>query len=457
MFNFLSSKLDSVFSFLGKKGVVTEEDLTKVLREIRITFLEADVALPVAKQFFEDVKTEAEGQKIYKSVSPKQMIVKIIHDKLKSLLDQTEEETNLYSRGSLQTYLIVGLQGVGKTTTSAKIAHLVKNKLNKKVLLVSLDLQRAAAYNQLQALAKKNNIDFFDFNKEDYKGNNITSDIAKEAKEYAKKNNIDTVILDTAGRLNIDNELMDDLKKLYKNIMPNEVLLVADSMIGQTSVNMAKDFNTIMPLTGIVLTKADGDARGGATLSIKYVTGLPIKFMGVGEGISNLETFNAQRVADRILQMGDVVTLVEKVAELENNEEVKGLSKRLSKGIFTMDDMKKQFEQLLKLGGIGSMMGFIPGLSKLKDKISESGIDDSVVKKQIAIINSMTKQERKNPNIINGSRRKRIAIGSGVTVDKVNKVLKQYEKTAIMLKKFNKGGLKSLTELTKLNNNFNLR
>lgn len=457
MFNFLSSKLDSVFSLLGKKSVITEDDLNKALREIRITFLEADVALPVAKQFFEDVKKEAEGQKIYKSVSPKQMIVKIIHDKLKSLLDQTEEETNLYSRGSLQTYLMVGLQGVGKTTTSAKIAHFVKNKLNKKVLLVSLDLQRAAAYNQLQSLAKNNNIDFFAFNKEDYKSKNITSNIAKDAKEYAKKNNIDTVILDTAGRLNIDNELMEDLKELYKNVNPNEVLLVADSMIGQISVNMAKDFNAIVPLTGIILTKADGDSRGGATLSIKYVTGLPIKFMGVGEGISNLETFNSQRVADRILQMGDVVTLVEKVAELENNEEVKGLSKRLSKGIFTMDDMKKQFEQLLKIGGLSSMMGFIPGLGKLKDKIAESGIDDSLIKKQIAIINSMTKQERKSPNIINGSRRKRIANGSGVTVDKVNKVLKQYEKTALMLKKFNKGGLKSLTELTKMNNNFNLR
>lgn len=456
MFNFLSSKIESVFTLLGKKGVITEEDLDKALREIRITFLEADVALPVAKQFFEEVKKEAEGQKVYKSVSPKQMIIKIIHDKLTSLLSQSEKETELSLKGSLATYLMVGLQGVGKTTTAAKVAYYLNNKLNQKTLLVSLDLQRAAAYNQLQALAQNNSLGFYSFNKEDFSGNGAVIEIAKKAKEHAKANNYSVVIFDTAGRLNIDNELMHELKELSANITPNEILLVADSLIGQASVNMAKDFNSSLPLTGVILTKVDGDARGGAALSIKYVTGIPIKFMGVGESITSLEAFNAKRIADRILQMGDVVTLVEKALELDQDEEVKGLSKRLSKGIFTMDDLKKQFEQMLKLGGIGSMMGFIPGLGKLRNKITESGIDDTIIKKQIAIVNSMTKLERKNPKIINGSRRKRIANGAGVTVEKVNKLLKQYEQTAKILKQFNKGGLKSLTELTKLNNNFSL-
>ncbi|MGV3278619.1 signal recognition particle protein [Rickettsiales bacterium LUAb2] len=448
MFDLLSSKISDVFASLKKKAVITEADLDKTLREIRLVLLEADVALPVTKEFLNNVKIKAEGEKIYKSISPQQMIVKIIHDELINILEAGNDNSKLNTNGYPAVFMAVGLQGAGKTTTVAKTAYYLQHKLNKKVLLVSVDLQRAAAYEQLHNLAKQYNLDFFE-----HKLNDSVVNLAKQAKSYAKDNNYDVLIVDTAGRLSIDHQLMQELQLLKKEINPLEILLVIDSMIGQASIKVAEDFNEFLGLTGSIFTKIDGDARGGSALSIKYITKVPIKFMGIGEGVKDFEIFNANRIADRILQMGDVVTLVEKMEGLENDEEIKGLAKRLQSGIFTMDDLKKQMQQVQKLGGIGSMLGFIPGLSQIKNKIKESGINENIIKKQIALIDSMTKQERKNPNIINSSRKKRIANGAGAQVEAVNKLLKQFEQTAKMLKQFNRGGIKNLTGLTKLGKN----
>lgn len=451
MFDFLSSKLEGVFSALGKTGSITENDLEKALREIRISLLEADVALPVVQKLFNEVKEEALGEKIFRSLAPKQMIVKIMHDKLQSVVSQSSEETEIKLRGDVATLMLVGLQGVGKTTTCSKIAHFLQKNYSSKVLMVSLDLQRAAAYNQLKSLALKAKVGFFEFTPTDFGGE--VNQIALAAKAYAKEHGFKVLIVDTAGRTSIDEPLMQQLRGLSEVLNPSEVILVADSMLGQVSVKMAQDFQSFVPLTGLVLTKMEGNSRGGALLSIKYVTGIPVKFTGVGEHMDDLEIFSSQRIADRILQMGDVVTLVEKVSQLESDKEIKGLNKRLSQGIYTMDDFKKQCEGLMKLGGIGGFMGMIPGLGKMKDKIKEAGIDDTMLKRQIAIINSMTKAERKTPSMITSNRKKRIAAGCGQGVDKVNKLLKQYEQSAKMLKKFRQGKLKNLTDLAKMNNN----
>lgn len=451
MFDFLSSKMNSIFTAFGKKSAVSEEDLDKVLRELRITLLEADVALPVVQKLFNEIKEEATGAALIKSISPKQLIVKIVHDKLQQVLSQTPEETAVKLPNRLVTIMLFGLQGVGKTTTCAKLGHYLGRNFGRQVVLVSLDLNRAAAYTQLQNLAKQNNLGFFEYSPQDYNHSPLL--IAQAAKRYAEEGGCDTLIVDTAGRTNISAELMSELKELDGHLKPEERILVADSMLGQVSVKMAQDFNEFVKLSGLILTKMEGNGRGGALLSIKYITGIPVKFVGVGEQVEDLEIFSSQRIADRILQMGDVVTLVEKVSQLESDKEIKGLGKRLAQGIFTMDDFKKQLESLLKIGGIGTFMGFIPGLGRIKDKLSAAGIDNNLLKQQIAIINSMTKEERKKPDIFNGSRKKRVAQGSGVGVDKVNRLIKQYEQSFKMLKKFKQGKLKDLTELGKINNN----
>lgn len=450
MFDLLTSKISNVFSSLRKKGLITEEDLDKSLREIRISLLEADVALPVIKEFLSKVKEEAVGQQVYKSVSPVQMIIKIIHDKLVEILESSDKEAQLNTSSGLNVYMMVGLQGTGKTTSVGKLAVYLQKKLNKKVLVTSLDLQRAAAYEQLKTLANNNSVDFFEHNQK----NNVVK-IAKEAKKHAQDNNYDVLILDTAGRLNIEEELMQQLGEINNAVNAQEILLAVDAMVGQVAVNMAQDFNSRVPLTGVILTKVDGDARGGAALSVKYITGVPIKFMGVGETAKNLEVFDAKRIAGRILEQGDIVSFVEKIEDLqeEDEEELKGLSKRLSAGVFTMDDLKKQIRQIQKIGGIGGMMGMIPGLSSVKKKIKEAGVDSSVLNKQIALIDSMTKKERNKPAIINGSRKKRIASGAGSSVQEVNKILKQYEQASKMIKQINKGGMKNLAQQLKMGKN----
>lgn len=447
MFENLTSRLTTVFDKLRGRGALTEADVSESLREVRIALLEADVALPAVKHFIDDVRKVAIGQDVLKSITPGQMIIKIVYDHLIALLGEGIVPINTSAVPPV-AYLMVGLQGSGKTTSSAKLARFIRDKLNKKPLLVSLDVYRPAAQKQLAILGEQLGIASLPIEE----GQNPL-EITKRAFDVAKKQGIDVILLDTAGRLHIDDALMEEIQGIQAYAKPLETLLVADAMTGQDAVVMAEAFNKAVPITGVILTRLDGDARGGAALSIRHITGQPIKFMGVGEKLEQLEVFDPSRIADRILDRGDIVALVEKAASAIDEDEAAKMAEKMEKGIFTLNDLSKQLGQMLKMGGMGGLMNLMPGMGKLKDKINEAGVDDKAVKRQIAIISAMTKKERRDPKLLNGSRKKRIAKGSGVEVSEVNRLLKQFEQMSDMMKKLKKmgggkgmmrGGLKGL-------------
>jgi len=437
MFENLSQRLGDTFDRLKKRGALSEEDVGAALREIRIALLEADVALPVVKQFIDGVKPKAIGEDVLRSVTPAQMVVKIVHDHLIETLGEGAP-LNLNAVPPVPI-LMLGLQGSGKTTTAAKLARLIKERERKKVLLASLDVHRPAAQEQLAILAKQIGVTSLPI---------VAAEqpvaIAKRAMDVARREAYDAVILDTAGRLHIDEALMFEVAAVSDAVKPAESLLVSDAMTGQDAVNLAKSFSERVGITGIVLTRVDGDARGGAALSMRAVTGKPIKFLGTGEKLDAIEPFRPERIAGRILDMGDVVSLVEKAAETIEQEDAEKLAKKIAKGQFDLDDLAGQLRQVRKMGGMGGIMGMLPGVQKIKKQINEANLDESLIKRQEAIIGSMTKRERKNPNLLNASRRRRIASGSGTTVPEINRLLKQYQDMATMMKKMNKLGQKGL-------------
>lgn len=433
MFESLSDRLSGVFDKLKGRGALSEEDVSIALREVRIALLEADVALPVVKDFIASVKERAIGQDVLKSIKPVQQVIKIVHDHLIETLGEDVYELNFNSAPPV-VFLMVGLQGSGKTTSTAKLAlHLQKQK--KKVLMVSLDIYRPAAQEQLSILGQQHNIAVVDIVESEK-----PIDITKRAIAQAKLEAFDVLLLDTAGRLHIDDALMNELKQVKDLAMPTETLLVADSMTGQDAVNVADTFNKQIGVTGIIMTRVDGDARGGAALSMRAVTGCPIKFLGVGEQADKFEVFQAKRVADRILDMGDVVALVEKAAEVFDQQEAEKFAKKMESGHFDLSDMEQQLLQMEKIGGMSGIMNMLPGMGKMKSKIGDAGIDDRILKRQIAIIRSMTKAERKNVKLLNGSRRRRIAAGSGTSVQDVNRLLKMYMQMSTVMKKMKKMG-----------------
>ncbi len=437
MFDALSEKLSAAFSKITSRGVLNEKDIDEAMREIRIALLEADVSLPVVKTFIAQVKEQALGEKVVKSIQPGQMVIKIVHDELVKLLGSTSSELNFNAVPPV-CILMVGLQGSGKTTTSAKIANRLKNK--KKVLLVSLDIYRPAAQEQLAQLASQIGVDALPI----IKGEK-PSETTKRAISEGKKGGYDVIVLDSAGRLHIDDDLMQEVIEVKKIASPTETLLVADAMIGQDSCTVAKEFNEKVGITGIVLTRIDGSARAGAALSMKMVADVPIKFLGTGEKIAEFEEFHPDRLAGRILGQGDVVSLVEKAIENVDRDEAEKMAHKMMKGKFDLEDMLSQLRQVQKLGSMGSLLGLIPGLSKFKTQIEQAGIGDNLIKRQEAIILSMTKSERRNPDLIKASRKKRIALGAGVEVHEVNKLLKSYEQMSTMMKRMGKmGGLGSL-------------
>lgn len=447
MFDALTDKLSSAFSKITSRGVLNEKDIDEAMREIRIALLEADVSLPVVKDFIAKVKVEALGEKVIRSIQPGQMVVKIVHDELIKLLGSETSELNLNAVPPI-CILMVGLQGSGKTTTSAKIAKKLKEKNKKKVLLASLDIYRPAAQEQLAQLATQVGVVSLPV----VQGEKPEA-ITKRAIDFAKKGGFDVVILDSAGRLQIDQALMDEVVAVKKIANPSETLLVADAMIGQESCNVAKEFNTQVGITGIVLTRIDGSARAGAALSMKMVSDVAIKFLGTGEKIDEFEEFHPERLAGRILGQGDVVSLVEKTMENIDKDEAEKMAAKMMKGKFDLEDMLSQLKQVQKLGSMGNLLGMIPGLSKFKNQIEQAGAGDNLIKKQEAIILSMTKKERRNPDIIKASRKKRIAAGSGVEVHEVNKLLKSYEQMSTMMKKMGRmGGMKSMLNPAMLKN-----
>ena len=404
------------------------------MRDIRRALLEADVALPIAKKFIEDVKKEAIGKEIIRSITPAQMITKIVNDQLIQILGSASPEFQI-NDNQVSSYLFAGLQGSGKTTTVGKIGNYLKSNYDKKILFVSLDTSRPAAFDQLKKLSEL--IDVTILPKLE---NQMPIDIVSRAKQFAELQEIDCVLYDTAGRMNVEEGLMSELSLLEKEINPLETILVLDSLTGQEAVNVASDFAKAINITGSILTRIDGDARGGAALSMKYITDCPIKFMGVGEQVDDLEKFHPERIANRILGMGDIVTLVEKAAETVDQEDAEEMAKKLQKGEFDLDDLLSQIRQMKKMGGISGMMKFIPGLSNLSDKIPQNTNPDNSIAQQEAIILSMTKYERSKPKIINGSRKKRIAAGSGTSVSEINKILKQHRKMSDMMKKLSRKG-----------------
>ena len=434
MFENLSNRFEEIFKSLKKTGSIDEASLDSAMRDIRRALLEADVALPIAKKFIEDVKKEAIGKEIIRSITPAQMITKIVNDQLIQILGSASPEFQI-NDNQVSSYLFAGLQGSGKTTTVGKIGNYLKSNYDKKILFVSLDTTRPAAFDQLKKLSEL--IDVTILPKLE---NQMPIDIVSRAKQFAELQEIDCVLYDTAGRMNVEEGLMSELSLLEKEINPLETILVLDSLTGQEAVNVASDFAKAINITGSILTRIDGDARGGAALSMKYITDCPIKFMGVGEQVDDLEKFHPERIANRILGMGDIVTLVEKAAETVDQEDAQEMAKKLQKGEFDLDDLLSQIRQMKKMGGISGMMKFIPGLSNLSDKIPQNTNPDNSIAQQEAIILSMTKYERSKPKIINGSRKKRIAAGSGTSVSEINKILKQHRKMSDMMKKLSRKG-----------------
>ncbi len=435
MFENLSERLSGVFDRLTKQGALSDEDVKTALREVRVALLEADVSLPVARDFVKAVQEKATGQAVTKSITPGQQVVKIVHDALVDVLRGEGEPGTLKVDNPPAPILMVGLQGGGKTTTTAKLAKRLKERDGKKVLMASLDVNRPAAMEQLAILGAQIGVDTLPI----VKGEDPVA-IAKRAKTQAGLGGYDVYMLDTAGRLSIDEELMAQVEAVRNVANPRETLLVVDGLTGQDAVHTAENFDERIGISGVVLTRMDGDGRGGAALSMRAVTGKPIKFVGLGEKMDALETFEPDRVAGRILGMGDIVALVEKAQETLEMEQSEKMVKRMMKGHFTMNDLRMQLEQMQKMGGMQGMMGMMPGMNKMAKQVEDAGFDDNILKRQIALIQSMTKKERANPQLLQASRKKRIARGAGLEVSELNKLLKMHRQMGDMMKKMGKMG-----------------
>ena len=445
MFDGLTERLSGVFERLGGRGVLSEKDIDEALREVRVALLEADVALPVVKDFISKAKELASGEAVIRSVKPADQVVKIVYDGLVDMLGGDVPTGLNLALNPPSIILMAGLQGSGKTTTTGKLALRLNKTERKKVLVASLDTRRPAAMEQLALLATQVGVESLPI----VPGQSAV-DIAKRAVTAAKLGGYDVLILDTAGRTTLDEAMMSEAAEVARIANPSETILVADSLTGQDAVRTAKAFHERLPLTGLILTRADGDGRGGAALSMRHVTGLPIKFLGAGEKIDQLDVFDARRVAGRILGQGDVVALVEKAAADLDHAEAERMAKKLAKGKFDLDDLAAQLKQMQKLGGMEGIMGLLPGVQKVKKQIAESGVDDSIFRRQQAIISSMTKEERKKPDILAASRKRRIAAGAGVDVAEVNRLLKQHRQMADMFKAMSKDGGKGLARMAQM-------
>ena len=440
MFENLTNKFEGILERFKKSPSLDEGQVDDGLRLIRQALLEADVSLDVAKEFINNVKPKVLGKEILRSTAPGQMVVKIVYDELVNFLGDKNQEINLKSNPPI-SIMMVGLQGSGKTTSTAKLSKFLEKNNKKKIMMASLDIYRPAAQDQLKVLGEQNNIQTLPI----IEGQTPT-DICRRALTAANLNGSDVIIFDTAGRTQIDLQMMSEIKQIEEVIKPTETILVADSLTGQVAANVAKEFGNTVKLTGIILTRADGDGRGGAALSMKHVANVPIKFLGIGEKIENLEIFHPDRIANRILGMGDIVSLVEKAAQDIDEEKLKEAEETLKKGQFSLDDYLTQLRQMKKMGGIEGVMSFLPGVSKLKSQMDQAGVDEKIITQNEAVILSMTKQERDNPKIINGSRKKRIANGSGTDIATINKLLKQFKMMYDMMKKMSKGNTKGLMD-----------
>lgn len=438
MFDSLQEKLGGIFANLRRAGALKEADVVAALREVRVALLEADVALPVVKDFIAQVQTKAVGQEVLRSVTPGQMVIKIVHDALVDMLGREAVAVNV-DAAAPAVVLMVGLQGSGKTTTTAKIAKRLQEKEKKRVLMASLDTRRPAAQEQLKILGEQAGVATLPII-----AGQMPLDITRRAMTAAKLQGYDVLMLDTAGRLHVDASLMAEVQAVRDASGPVETLLVADSLTGQDAVTIAKEFDTQVGITGVVLTRMDGDGRGGAALSMRAVTGKPIKLAGVGEKLDALEDFHPDRVANRILGMGDVVSLVEKAAETIDQEEAERIAKKMKAGAFDLDDLKSQLKQMSKMGGMGGILGMLPGIGGMQKQMAQANIDDRMLKRQIAIIESMTPKERRKPDVLNASRKRRVAAGAGVEVQEINRLLKMHRQMADMMKKMGKGGMKGL-------------
>jgi signal recognition particle subunit SRP54 len=438
MFENLSERLGKSLRNISGKGRLTEDNIKDTLREVRMALLEADVALPVVRDFISQVKERAVGTEVSKSLNPGQVFIKIVQSELESVMGQVNESLNLAAQPPA-VVLMAGLQGAGKTTSVGKLAALLKQREKKKVLVVSVDVYRPAAIKQLETLATEVDVEFFP-SSEDQK----PIDIANAAIDFARKHFFDVLLVDTAGRLHVDGEMMGEIQALHKAINPIETLFVVDAMTGQDAANTAKAFNDALPLTGVILTKADGDARGGAALSVRHITGKPIKFIGMGEKLDALEAFHPERIASRILGMGDVLTLIEEVERKVDKDKAQKLAKKVQKGKgFDLQDFKEQLEQMRNMGGMMSMMDKMPGMGNMTAQIKEKANDKSFVQME-SIINSMTPGERTRPDVIKGGRKRRIAAGSGTQIQDVNRLLKQFTQMQKMMKKMSGGGMKKM-------------
>jgi len=438
MFDTLQDRLSGVFDKLTGRGALSEKDVDEALREVRRALLEADVALPVAKSFVDKVRERAVGHEVLKSVSPGQQVIKIVHDALVETLGSEAADVSLQAAAPVP-FLMVGLQGSGKTTSTAKIAKRLITREKRKVLMASLDTRRPAAQEQLKILGEQNDIPTLAI----VPGQQPV-EIARRAMEAARFGGYDVVMLDSAGRMHADEALMAEIAQVRDLADPHETLLVADSLTGQDAVNVADQFHKRIGLSGIVLTRMDGDGRGGAALSMRHVTGVPIKLLGTGEKISELESFDPRRIAGRILGQGDVVSLVEKAAETIDQEKAERMARKMKKGQFDLDDLAEQLQQMSKMGGMAGVLGMLPGMGKMKKQLDGAQLDDSIFKRQGAIISSMTKVERRNPKLLNASRKKRVAAGSGTSVQDINRLLKMHRQMADMMKQMGKKGMKGL-------------
>ena len=433
MFDNLTDRLSRTIKTLRGQGRLSEDNIKDALRDVRMALLEADVALPVVKDFIDRVRERASGQEVLKSLSPGQLLVKVVNDELVHTMGEANDGLNL-SVQPPAVILMAGLQGSGKTTSTAKLARMLREREKKSVLVASCDIYRPAAIDQLQTLAREVGAEFFPS-----RTDQDPVSIAENAISHARKQHLDVVIIDTAGRLHIDEEMMSEIRRVHAAVNPVETLFVVDSMTGQDAANTARTFNEVLPLTGVILTKADGDARGGAALSIRAITGKPIKFIGVGEKTAALEAFHPDRIASRILGMGDILSLVEEAEQKVDKQQVEKLARKITRGKgFDMNDFSEQLDQMLSMGGLSGLMDKMPGMGQMP---KNAMMDDSQVHRMKAIINSMTPQERSHPAVIKGSRRRRIAAGSGTQVQDVNRLLKQHLQMQKMMKKMSKGGM----------------
>ncbi len=435
MFDSLSERLNRTLKNIRGQGRITEANVKETLREVRMALLEADVALPVVREFVDQVRERALGEEVMQSLSPGQALIKIVREELEKVMGEANEELDLSTRPPA-VILMAGLQGSGKTTSVAKLSRWLRERKKKSVLVASVDVYRPAAIDQLETLAKEVEVDFFPSNP-----SQDPVDIATAAVDQARKTMKDVVIIDTAGRMHVDEEMMGEIKRLHAAIDPVETLFVVDSMTGQDAANTARAFDEALPLTGIILTKTDGDARGGAALSIRHITGKPIKFLGVGEKTTALEAFHPDRLASRILGMGDMLSLIEEAEQKVDHKEAEKLAKKVAKGKgFNLEDFRSQLQQMQNMGGIGALMDKMPGMANVPEAV-KNNIDDKQFRRLEAIINSMTSHERRFPQVIKGSRKRRIAQGSGTQVQDVNRLLKQFTQMQKMMKKMSKGGM----------------